>query len=385
VSHKNTLFREILQFVPKHEFQNIVNEHNLDKGVRQLTTWTQFVALLFGQITGHYSVRSLTAAFNTQEKYFNHLGVTSVKRATLCDANEQRNPIILEKVYFKLLSRTQQHAPKHGFRFSGKVLAMDATIINLCLSLCPWAQFHHNKGAFKLHTAIDLAGNLPTFMTMTSGKTHEIKIARGHHFEKGTTVVADRGYNDFGWLAKLTEQGVYFVIREKDNTQSKVRATRPKLRSKGVCADQDIRLAGISGQKYPQLLRRVSYRDPETGDYYVFLTNRFDLAAITICALYKSRWEVELFFKTLKGQLQVEKFVGTSVNAVLWQIWVALIAYLLIMLIKYQNNVSWSIPCIVGALAIALFQKTDPASLFSPYISRKLIGISPGQLALIKI
>lgn len=364
MGHSNTLFSQILQFIPRHEFQKAVEEHDGDKRVRKLTVWTQFTTLLFGQITGHTSLRTMISGLHTQVKYYYHLGIDLVKRSTLSDANEVRNPAILEKIFYMLLNRTQFYAPAHLFRFKGKILAFDSTTISLCLSLCPWAQFHHGKGAFKLHTAIDLAGNLPTFMVMTAGKVHDVMVAKWRTFKAGTTLLMDKAYVDYGWLSDLTEHGVFFVTRMKSNCQFKVRQSFDKNKRKGICADQEIRLTGMGGRKYSGTLRRISYRDPESGDHYVFITNRFDLAAKTICDLYKSRWNVELFFKTMKSQLQIEKFVGTSVNAVLWQVWTAIIAYLLISLIRFMNKVKWSIPSIKAALAVALFQKIDFKRLF---------------------
>ena len=297
---KHTLFQQVLQFIPRYEFQKAVDGLEGDKRVRKLKCWGQFVGLLFGQLTGHNSLRSMTTALSTQIQKLYHLGLKPIKRSTLSDANEKRNPKILESVFYSLLNRTQCYAPKHSFRFKGKILAMDASTINLCLNLCPWAGFHHGKGGIKLHTAIDLDGNLPDFMVMTPAKVHDVKVARKRSFLPGSTILTDRAYVDFGWLSDLNEKGIFFVTRMKKNCLFNVRECFEKLRGKGICADQTIHLTGPGGMKYSKLLRRVSYRDSETGKHYVFITNRFDLAAKTICDLYKARWEVELFFKTIK-------------------------------------------------------------------------------------
>ena len=385
MGHNHTLFSQILQFIPRHEFQNAVNEFEGDKRVRNLTTWGQFLTLLLGQITGHSSLRSMVSAINTQVKYFYHLGLKAVKRSTLSDANENRNPKILEKIFYKLLSRTQGYAPGHKFRFKGKIWAFDSTTIQLCLNLCPWAQFHHGKGAFKLHTAIDLAGNLPSFLVMTAGKVHDVIVAQKVSFMTGTTLLLDRGYVDFGWWYELTQHGVFFVSRMKDNCQFKVRKCFDKLKSKGICADQEIRLIGPGGKSYPISIRRISYRDPETGKHYVFLTNRFDLSARTICDLYKARWKVELFFKTIKGQLQIKKYVGTSVNAVLWQVWTAMIAYLLMSLIRFINKVKWPIPSIMAVLTVGLFQKLELSRLFGGVPLERCINIGLAEQLMLPI
>jgi putative transposase len=353
-----------------------VNRYDGDKRTRTLKCWSQFGALLFGQLTGHNALRSISTALQTQSQFLGHLGLSPVKRSTLSDANESRNPKILEDVFYQLLNRTQKLAPKSKFRFKGKILAMDATTINLCLNLCPWAGFHHGKGGMKIHTAIDLDGNLPNFMIMTSAKVHDIKAARRVTFEPKTTVIADRAYSDFRWLHQLQTQGSYFVTRLKDNIQFKVRKSFNKISSKGIKADQEIRLTGKqTRKKYPITLRRISYCDSETKQSYVFITNRFDLAAKTICDLYKARWKVELFFKTLKGQLQIDKFVGTTVNAVLWQLWTAMIAYLLVSTIRFLNKVKWSVPSTMAALAVTLFQKTHLARVFANAPPERCINI----------
>lgn len=386
MGYENTLFREILQFIPRHEFQKCVNECDGDKRVRKLTCWQQFVTLLFGQLTGHNTLRSMVTALNTQGPYLYHLGLSYVKRSTLSDANERRDPKILEAVFHKLLDRTQSYAPRHGFRFKGKILAMDASTINLCLSLCPWAGFHHGKGGIKIHTAIDLDGKLPDFMVMTPAKVHDIRVARARGYLPGSTLLVDKAYVDFEWFNDLDERGVYFVSRMKDNAQFKVRRCFEKNKKQGICADQEVRLIGaLTRRKYPKILRRISYRDPESAKHYVFITNRFDLAAKTICNLYKARWEVELFFKTLKGQLQVDKFIGTSVNAVLGQLWTAMIAYLLVSLIRFLNKVKWSVPSTMAALAVALFQKLGLKKLFSPLPRERCINIELAKQLMFQI
>lgn len=365
MGHQNTLFYEILQMIPRHEFQKAVNSYDGDKGTRRLNCWQQFSTLLFGQLTGHNALRSMTIALNSQIKYLYHLGLNTVKRSTLSDANEKRNPKILEKVFYSLLNRTQIFAPRHKYQFKGKILAMDSTTIDLCLSLCPWAESQRsNKGAMKMHTAIDLNGKLPTFMVISSGRVNDIEVAKKRSFMPGSILLFDKGYYGFEWWNKLNEQGVFFVTRIKKDCNYKVRKCLKKDNFTGIKADQEIRLTGRRTKyKYTKLLRRVSYRDPESGKNYEFITNRFDLSAQTICDLYKSRWEVELFFKTLKGYLQIDKFVGTSINAVSWQVWTAMIAYLLVSLIRFLNKVRWSVPSTMAALAVSLFQKTDLQSL----------------------
>ncbi|MBI4090671.1 MAG: IS4 family transposase [Candidatus Komeilibacteria bacterium] len=224
---------------------------------------------------------------------------------------------------------------KSGFRFHGPVFALDSTTIELCLNLSPWAVFRRAKGAVKLHTAIDIAGNLPQFAVITDGKTHDIRAARENlWFEPGATVVFDKAYIDYEWLNALNASGVWFVTRMKTNCQYTILERDDHDRTRGLRADQTIRLKSLKGALYRGKLRRVSFRDPDTGKWLVFLTNRFDLSAKTICDLYKARWKIELFFKTMKQNLKIKKFLGTSAQSVKAQILVALIAYLLVHVIR---------------------------------------------------
>lgn len=369
MAYKSTIFSQLLQVVPglRFKFDEIVAKYNGNNRVRKLTCWTQFGAMIFGQLTGHKSLRGIEACFKSNIKHLYHLGMAVVHRSTLSVANDTRNPKMLEELYFWLLSRAQQLAPKHPFRFKGKVIAFDSTTVEICLSLCPWAEFRKDKGAFKLHTGIDLAGNLPEFCLMTNGKVHDVTVAKRILFQRGSTILIDRGYIDYAWLWSLSKQDVFFVTRMKDNAQFKVRRCRKTNRAIGVIADQDVRLTTINGKRdYPDKIRRVTYRDPLTGHKYVFITNRWDLSSKTICDLYKQRWQVELFFKTLKGNLQIDKFTGTSINSVLWQVWCAMIVYLLVSIIRFKNKLSWAVSAIFAVITISIFKNRILSSLWDP-------------------
>lgn len=385
MAYQPTVFLQTLQTVPglRSEFQKIVHHREGDKRSRTLSCWNQLGAMIFGQLTGHKSLRGIEACFASNENHLTHLGMNPVKRSTLSDANDRRDPKILKDTFTWLLAQAKGIAPKHSFRFKGKISAFDSTTISLCLALSPWAEFHHGKGAFKLHTSLDLAGNIPEFVILTEGKVHDVSLAKKIHFERGSTLLLDRGYVDFAWLWKLTQDGVFFVTRMKKNCRFKVRCCRESNRNQGIMADQDIRLTTYSSKKdYPETLRRVSYRDPLTGHKYVFLTNRRDLSAKTICNLYKARWQVELFFKTLKGNLQVDKFVGRSVNAVLWQVWAAMIAYLLVAIIRFKNRLAWAIPCIFAVLGVSIFKNTDIRSVWGLAPRERCVNSSVQQMAL---
>lgn len=379
----SSVFSQLLQHLPRFEFEKIADRHGGDKRVRRLRTWGQFVALLFGQLTGHNSLRAITAGLKSAKTKLFHLGIAfEICRSTLSDANDKRPAKIFEEAFYHLLPKVQRMAPRHKLRIQNKILVLDSTTIELCLTLSPWAQFHHGKGAFKLHVALDIAGDLPTVLVLTDGRRHDVRIAKTLSFPAGTVLLIDRGYVDSAWLWELTQQGVYFVTRLKENMRYKVRECRKTNRTLGILADQTIKLTGLRGKQYEGKLRKISYRDPQTGHKYIFLTNRFDLCAKTICDLYKARWQVELFFKVLKQQLQVRKFLGTSVNAVLTQVWVAFIAYLLLMILKYQGRLGWTLPAIMAALTVMLFANKDLKSIWEDVPKERCVNIRFAQLSL---
>lgn len=372
-----TVFSQVIQLIPRSEFQGWVDKHRADKGTRKLDSWTWFGALLFGQLTGHDSIRAIERVFAHSDPKMQALGFGPVRRSTLADANQARSLAVLEETYQYCLKRASDLAPdKNGFRFKGSVFALDSTTIELCLKLCPWARFHHEKtgkGAVKLHTAINIAGDLPQFTVITTGRVHDIRAARENiHFKPNDTVVMDKGYVDFAWMNDLNQGGVTFVTRAKTNTRFKVIECRKTDRTRGYMADQTVALKSQRGKDYQGHLRRVSYRDPDTGKWLVFLTNNFDLSYKTICALYKARWKVELFFKTLKQNLRVKKFLGTTVNAVKSQILVALIAYLLIQIIRFGLKTSISITDAMAVVGTLLLLREPVSRLFGelPRVNR---------------
>jgi hypothetical protein len=302
------------------------------------------------------------------------LGFGPVRKSTLADANKTRSLDVLEDLFQYVLGRAHTMAPKkNGFRFHGQVLALDSTTIELCLSLSPWAKFHHDKGATKLHTAIDIAGDLPLFTVITDGRTHDVRAAKEQlHFSSGTTVVFDRAYVDYSWLNHLNQTGVWFVTRTKSNCRFKVVESRPTDRTRGHICDQVIYLQSQKGQGYQGKLRRISFNDPDTGKRLTFLTNRFDLATQTICDLYKARWKVELFFKTMKQYLKIKKFLGTSANAVKAQILVALIAYLLVQILRFNFKTYISVADAMAVIGTLLLMKQPLAKVLGhlPRVTR---------------
>ncbi len=372
-----TVFSQVIKLIPRSEFESFVAKHHADKGVRTLDSWTWFGAMLFGQLTGHDSIRAIERVFAHSDPKMQAMGFGPVRKSTLADANQTRSLAVLEEVFHYSLMRATHLAPKqNGFRFKGDVFALDSTTIELCLKLSPWARFHHEKtgkGAVKLHTAIDIAGDLPQFTVITEGRTADIKAARNHlAFKVGDTVVMDRGYLDFGWMNDLNVGGVTFVTRAKSNMRFRVTECRETDRTRGYMADQTIALQSIAGKDYDGKLRRVSYRDPDTNKWLVFLTNNFDLSYKTICALYKARWKVELFFKTLKQNLKIKKFLGTTENAVKSQILVALIAYLLVQILRFMAKTSISITDAMAVIGTLLLLREPISRLFGelPRVTR---------------
>lgn len=383
MANSRSVFSQLLQWIPQHEFQKGVDRYAGDRKTRRLPCWSQFVGLLFGQLTGHNSLRAIEAGLKGVKTKLYHLRIAfEIRRATLSDANETRDPRIFEEAFYNLLPKVQRLAPKNHLKLKGPILALDSTTIGLCLELSPWARFHHGRGAMKLHMAVDIAGDLPTVMVLTEGRKHDVTVARRIPFPPGTLLIMDRGYVDFEWMWDLTQGGVWFVTRMKKNCRHKVRECRKTDRTQGILADQTIRL---KGRGYEGKLRKVSYRDPETGHKYIFFTNRFDLAAKTICNLYKARWQVELFFKTMKQQLQVKKFLGTSVHAVKTQVWVALIAYLLLMLVRFQSRLGWGMPSIMAALTVVLFSNRVLTSIWEDVPKERCANIGLAQLSLFPI
>jgi putative transposase len=316
------------------------------------------------QLSGRNSLRDIVDNISAQAHRLYHLGSAKLSRSNLSRINEDKPYTLYEALFGKLLSRCQGKVPGHDFRFINPLYSLDASTIDLCLSVFPWADFRTTKGAIKLHVGLNHAGYLPEFVTVTEGKTHEVTVGRTLQFPKGSMVAVDRGYNDYTWYKQLTEKGIYFVTRLKTNAQYRVVERRAVLKNKGLTSDQMIEFTGVQvAKKCPIKLRRIGYRDPETGKHYVFLTNNFKLAARTIADIYKARWQVELFFKWIKQNLKIKSFIGTSKNAVMTQIWIALCVYLLLAFIKFQSRLTKSMQQILRLLQLNLFEKRDLMAL----------------------
>jgi len=364
LAHHNTVFAQILKLVPRHEFEALANRHHTGRSFRSASRWSQFVTLAMAQLAGRNSLRDIVENMSAQAHRLYHLGSAKLSRSNLSRINEGKPYALYEALFGKLLSRCRGMTPGHDFRFNNPLYSLDASTIELCLSVFPWADFRTTKGAIKVHVGLNHDGYLPEFVTVTEGKTADVTIGRTLQFPKGSIVAIDRGYNDYAWYNQLTEKGIFFVTRLKTNAQIRVVCRRPVLADTGLSSDQTIEFTGTrTAKKCPIALRRIGYRDPHSGKHYVFLTNNFKLAAKTIADIYKARWEVELFFKWIKQNLKIKSFIGTSKNAVMTQIWIALCVYLLLAFIKFQSKLSKSMQQILRLLQLNLFEKRDLMAL----------------------
>ncbi|MDY7093995.1 MAG: IS4 family transposase [Acidobacteriota bacterium] len=366
MTHHSIVFAQLLKLLPRHEFQTAAQRHHLGRKLRSISRWNQVLALMVTQLAGRVSLRDLVSNFNAQSRKLYHLGARRIARSSLARVNERQPAELFEEIFHQLLSRTQTVAPGHRFRFKKRLISLDASIINLTASVFPWAIYQAKKGAIKLHVGLDHEGHLPAFVSITEGRQHEIHWARALNLPAGSVVVFDRGFFDYELFNRLNQKGIRFVTRMKRDVPFQVIQRKKVCRAKGLTSDQIIRLKGANAERYGLQLRRVRYRDPETGKHYVFLTNDLDLAASTIAQVYRDRWQIELFFKWIKQNLKIKSFLGRPRNAILSQIWVALIAYLLLAYLKFLGRTGWSLSQLLRLLQLNLFERRSLAGLLKP-------------------
>ncbi len=358
-----TLFAQLMDFLPWTTFSRIVTRYRGDHRVRALSCAEQFRCMAFAQLTYRESLRDIEACLSAQSAKLYHMGFRKpVSRSTLADANERRDWRIYADFAQRLITQARKlyAADSFGVELSNTVYALDATTIDLCLSVFPWAPFRSTKAAIKLHTLLDLRGAIPSFIHISDGKMHDVNVLDLLLPEAGAFYIMDRAYVDFERLYTLTQTGAFFVTRAKSNLDARRLYSASTDRSTGLICDQTIALNGFySSQHYPQHLRRIRYRDPETDKSLVFMTNHFQLPALTVCALYKSRWQVELFFKWIKQHLRIKRFFGTSENAVRSQIWIAVSVYVLIAIIKKRLVLDVSLHTFLQILSVTIFEKIE--------------------------
>lgn len=358
MAYNNTIFRQMLQISSRLEFLTIVKKHKGDHRVRKLSCWGQFIHLLFAQLGGRNSLRDTIACSTSQSEKLYHLGCSTTSRSTLADANNKRPYQIYRDLFFKLLDRTQNIAPKYKLKLPRKLYIMDSTTVDLCLKLFPWARFRKAKGAVKIHTLMQADGLLPTFLIVTEGKAHDSIIANKLNVESGSFIVFDRGYHDFNLYKRYTDNKIRFVTKMKTNARYETLIVKKTGNKSGVLSDETIRFTVYNThKKYPDHLRKITFYDKETKKTHIFLSNEFDLDAATIAAIYTARWEIELFFKTIKQNLKIKRFMGTSKNAVLTQIYVAMISCLLVSYHKFTHKSKHSIQKLIRLIQINLFER----------------------------
>ena len=380
-----TLFAQVMDFLPWKTFHRIVARYGGDHRVRTLTCAEQLRCMAFAQLTYRESLRDIEACLSAQAAKLYHMGFRQpVSRSTLADANESRDWRMYAEFAQRLIvqAKTLYAGDALGVELSSTVYALDATTIDLCLSVFPWAHFRSTKAAIRLHTLLDLRGSIPSFIHISDGKLHEVNVLDLLIPEAGAFYVMDRGYTDFDRLYALHQAGAFFVIRAKSNLDARRLYSAPTERDTGVLCDQTIALNGFySGHGYPEHLRRIGFKD-ETGKRLVFLTNHFRLPALTVCALYRQRWQVELFFKWIKQHLRIQCFFGTSENAVKTQIWIAVSVYLLVAIIKKRLHLDASLHTLLQILSVTVFEKITLAQALTPQTFNQDPGLSDNQMNL---
>jgi FOG: Transposase and inactivated derivatives len=363
LSHHNTLFSQTLSLIPRHVFQKLEQRHKTGRSSRRFGFKEQFTVMAFIQLAARRSMRDGLRCLSAAGSRLYHWGLKNVARSTFADANNSRPVGFFEELFGEMCGLCKAHAPKHKFRFKSKLYSLDATTIKLCLSLFPWASFRQKKGGVKMHTLLDHNGYIPAFVTVTEARTHESRMVNSLDLPKGSIVVFDKGYFSYPWFRRLKEKGVFFVTRLKQNAVYKLLERRPVNRTAGVTSDHIIEV--VSKAKTLRL-RRIGYRDPETGKHYEFLTNHFRLAPKTIADIYKDRWQIEIFFREIKQNLRIKTFVGNTENAVLIQIYSALTVYLLLAYQKFLSRIGLSVQQIFQIIQLNMLGSASLEELLNP-------------------
>src|SRR2546425_2156666 len=384
-----TVFSQLIGFLPDREFRRCVAHYDGDIGLRGFSCWDQYLTMAFAQLTHRESLRDIEACLRSMHGKLYHMGFHGkVARSTLADANESRDWRIyadFAQVLIRIARPLYAHDPM-GVDLDQSLYALDSTTIDLCLSLFPWARFRRQKAAVKMHTLLDLHGNIPTFIRITDGKVHDVNILDEILPEAGAFYVMDRGYVDFERLYVFTLSAAFFVVRTKSNVLLQRRYSHPVDKRTGVRSDHTVILTAIDSAKaYPEPLRRVSYLDVKTRKRFKFLTNNFTLPALTIAQIYKSRWQVELFFKWIKQHLRIKAFYGTSENAVKTQIWIAISVYVLVAIVRKRLRLESSLYQILQILSLTLFEKEPILQVIQASDEEPNTMRNPNQLILFEI
>ena len=369
MNHGRTVFAQLMSFISHDDFRRCVDPYQGNSKIRTFTCWNQFLAMAFAQLTWRESLRDIEVCLHAHRHQLYHCGITApVKRATLADANEQRDWRIYADFAHHLIARARPLYPSTdlGLDLDAVVYALDSTTIDLCISVFPWATFRTTKSAIKMHTLLDLRGSIPTFIDITEGSVHDVNTLDVIEAEPGSFLIMDRAYVDFQRLYQLHLALVFFVLRSKSNLQFKRRYSHPVEKSTGVRCDQTIVLTGPkTSTLYPIALRRVRYYSEERDKELELMTNNFQVSSLTVAHLYRCRWQVELFFKWIKQHLRIKKFYGTSANSVKVQLWIAISVYVLVAIVKKQLGLEESLYTILQVLSLSLFERRPILSLFA--------------------
>ena len=377
MSHHNTLFSQTLSLIPGHVFQKLERRHKTGRSSRKFGFREQFTVMAFIQLAARRSMRDGLRCLSAAGNRLYHWGLKTVARPTLADANNSRPVRFFQDLFAEMYGLCAAKSPKHKFRFKSKLFSLDATTIRPCLSLFPWASFRQTKGGIRIHTLLDHDGHIPAFATVTDAKTHESRMAKALELPKGSIVVFDKGFISYPWFRTLGAKGVFFVTRLKRNAVYTLLERRPVNRTTGVTSDHIIEI--VSG-KTSLRLRRIGYRDPESGKRHEFLTNHFRLSSKTIADIYKERWKIELFFKEIKQNLRIKSFVGNSENAVLIQLYTALTVYLLLAYQKFLSRLGLSVQQLFQLIQINLLGAAPLEELLNP---RRRKNENPYNLSLL--
>lgn len=386
---RNTVFSQIMQLICQNHFKKCVDRYKGDRYTKSFSCWQQLLILLFAQAKGLVSLRDIEISLRSHREKWYHLGLNTVARSTLADANTNRDAAILKDVFYSLLEKCRDLVPQEKFKIKNPLYSFDSTLINVCLSLFPWATYQKKKGAFKIHTLLDHKGCLPSFMVFTDARTHDVNVVKDTTFgfpalSPDSILLVDRAYIDYNWLYSLTKTNVFFVTRMKKNMKHTVLGQQKSPKINGVIEDRLVRLSNYyQSRYYPETLRLVTVADPTSGELITFMTNNFSLSSDIIAELYKSRWQIETFFKWIKQNLKIKSFLGTSKNAVMTQIWAAMIYYLLLSFFKFQTKCRHSLHELTKIISEIFLDTVSLIEFLTiPFDRFKLIKHKQAQLSL---
>jgi hypothetical protein len=368
MQYSSTIFGQTVSFLSRYHFDAVVGQHAGDYYTKKYSAWNELTVLMYAQATGKDSLREVETGLTTHENAWYHLGIKSAKRSTISEAHERRSYKIFESTFYDLLTHCTDVTPKRRFTFKNPLYALDSTMIELCLTLFPWAKYRTTKGALKMHTLFNVRTGIPEFIRVTDGKRADVTEARERFnvLEPESIVVFDRGYVDYKYWYKLTKDRIWFVTRPRKNQSVFVSGQHEKSSNPHCIADEKIFIGEFQNRNdYPDALRRVTWRDEESGEVYQYITNNFELSADQIALIYKNRWQIELFFKWIKQNLKIKSFLGTSKNAVLSQIWVAMIYFLLMCYIKFQTQYKGSLLELTRLIRETLMMRRNIIDLLS--------------------